>query len=195
MRSVGPHKRNQENVVDDTLTHRMLFNKFELSQDAFQFNGNAYPLSSITHIDRFRRRTSVNFIPIGDVLRLRIHVLGLEQPITVRNGGLAFTTGNLNRIYERLAERTYESRASGYLQQIKSKGSFEYAGATFFSNGELAIKGRRIQLRAEQISLAELSVIVKEKSGWFGRKHRISVERDTDVFFALFKQLYGLSFS
>lgn len=181
--------------MEETLTHRMLFSKFELGPDVIRYKGNTYPLSSVAHIDRFRRRISVNFIPMGDVLRLRVHVAGLEQPITIRNGGVAFTTGKLNRIYERLAERTYESRAKSYAQQIKNNGSFEYAGATFFSNGEVAIEGHRIQLRTEKISLVELSLVIKKRSGWFARKHKISVERDTDVFFALLRQLYGISFS
>ena len=169
--------------------------KIELLQDSISFRGKIYPYSSVVHLGRYARKTSFNFIPVEDFLRLRIYVVGLEKPITLKNSlGLIFTTSTLKKIHQRLIEKTFQLRAKRYFMQIESMGYFEYGGARFCPAAEVLIKDKKINLRTAKVWLEPFEFVLKESAGFFARTRRVNTEIDQDVFLMLLKEIYGISF-
>jgi len=183
-------------MTEKVLTCRMLTGKFELLPDAIRYRGQMYPFSSIVHLGRYAKKTSINFIPMEDFLRLRIYIQGAKKPITVQNNiGLIFTTSTLKKIYARLVEKTFQLRIKSYLNQMESKGFFEYGGAKFFPAGDVLLKNHKINLHTAKLWLEPFEFVLKEPTSVFARKQRISTDIDQDVFLALLKEIYGIKFS
>lgn len=131
-----------------------------------------------------------------DFLRVRIYVEGLENPITVQTNRIVFIfrTSNIEKIYSRLVEKTFQLRASSYLRQMGSKGFFEYGGAKFFPTGDVLTDNYKINLRTAKLWLKPFEFVLREPTGFFARKRRISTDIDWDVFLALLKEIYGIKF-
>lgn len=182
-------------MLEEVLTYRMLTGKIELFPDAICYRGKFYTYSSVVHLGRFARRTSIYFIPIEDFLRLKIYIDGIKKPITVQNSmGVIFTTSRLKTIYERLVEKTFQQRVKSYLKQLEGKGFFEYGGAKFFPTGDVLIGNQKINVRTAKVWLEPFKFVLKEPTGFFARKRRISTDIDQDVFLALLKEIYGIKF-
>jgi len=164
-----------------------------LLPDSISYRGRTYPYSSVIHLGRFARKTSLNFIPIGDYLRITIYIEGIEKPITVQNSfGMLFTTSRLKRIYKSLVEKTFHLRIKNYLKQLDNKGFFDYGGAKFFSAGYVLIDNQKINLLTAKVWLEPFEFVFKEPTGFFTRKRRVSTDIDQDVFLALLKKLYRI---
>ena len=182
-------------MTEQILTCRTLTGKLELLSDAIRYKGKTYPLSAVAHLGRFARKTSVNFIPMEDYLRLRIYLEGTVKPISIQNNiGLIFTTSRLKNIYEELVEKTFQKRAKSYLNQIESKGFFEYGGARFFSSGDVLIGNWKINLGTAKIWREPFNLVLKKPTGFFSRKRRLSTDIDQDVILALLNEIYGIKF-
>ena len=182
-------------MVEEILTWSSIFGKFELLQNAIRYRGSTYPISSVVHLGRYAKRTSVNFIPMMDFLRIRIYIDKLEKPITIQNSiGLLFTTSTLKKIYAQLVEKTFGARIEAYLNEIRNEGFFEYDKAKFFPSGEVSIGRKKINLHSTKLWIEPFSLILRESTAIFARKYRISMDIDRDVFLALLKGLYGIQF-
>ena len=134
------------------------------------------------------------FIPVSDYLRIRVHLQGGAQPITLENkAGLLFTTAGLQEVYERLAERTFRHRLGGYLLQLERHGYFEYGGARLHRKGEIEIGDAKLDVRTAKFTLGAFELVI-DPPGMFNRKRKIATETDQDVLLALLKQMYGIAF-
>ena len=198
LRTPGGGDRSEfsgKTMTDETLTYTMWFGgTLELRPEGIRYKGETHQYSTVTHLGRYASRTSFNFIPVIDFLRLRIHIQGREKPITVQNGiGLVFTTSSLQKIYERLVEKTFQHRVRAYLKQLETKGFFEYGGARFFSSGEVEMKNHKYDLRTSKLGLEPFHLVLKDPS-FFAIKRKISADIDKDVFLTLLKKLWGISF-
>ncbi len=182
-------------MTEEVLTYGILTSKFELLPDAIRYKGKTYPLSAVVHLSRFARKSSLNFIPMEDFLSLQIYIEGIAKPITIQNSlGLIFTTSRLKKIYEKLVEKTFQKRVKSYLNQIESRGFFEYGGARFFPSGDILINDWKINLGTAKIWLEPFNLVLKNPTGLFSGKRRISTDIDQDVFLALLKEIYGIKF-
>ena len=179
--------------MEKVLKYGLLTREVELLPDAIFYREKTYPYSSVVHLGRFARKTSVNFIPLGDYLQIRIYIEGIEEPITLKNSvGLIGTTSRLKKIYEKLVEKTFRIRFKRYLKQIESKGFFEYDGAKFFPPGDVLINDQKINLHTATLWIEPFGLVLKEPTGLFARKQRISTDIDQDVFLSLLKEIYGI---
>ena len=181
--------------MEKVLKYGLLTGEIELLPDAIFYRGKTYPYSSVVHLGRFARKISNFFIPLGDYLRLRIYIEGMEEPITLQNSvGLIGTTSRLKKIYEKLVEKTFQIRLKSYLKQIESKGFFEYGGAKFFPPGDVLINNQKINLHTAKLWIEPFELVLKEPTGLFARKQIISTDIDQDVILALLKEIYGIKF-
>ena len=182
-------------MEEKSLTYRMLTGKVELLPDVIRYKRRSYPYSTVVHLGRFAIRSYLNFIPLGYYLRIRIYIESIKKPITLHNSvGLIGTTSRLREIYEMLVEKTFQTRIKNYLEKINSRGYFEYGGAVFYPSGEVTINNKRLNLHTAKLCSEPFKFILKEPKGFLGRKHRISTDVDQDVFLALLKEIYGISF-
>jgi hypothetical protein len=180
---------------DETLTYTTLGGKLELLPQGISYKDELHPYSAVEHLGRYASRTSFYFIPVIDFLRLRIYVRGREKPITVQNGiGLAFTTSGLQKIHERLVELTFQQRAKAYMKQAQARGFFAYGGAQFHSSGEIRFKGSQYDVKTAKFWLEPFHLVIKAPS-FFSFKRKISCDIDQDVFLALLRELYGITFN
>lgn len=102
---------------------------------------------------------------------------------------MIFTTARLQKVYEKLVKQTFDFRVRYYLEQIATKGFFEYDGAKFFPNGDVLINNQKINLHTAKIWRKLFKLVLKEATGIFGRKQRINTDIDQDIFFALLKKI------
>jgi hypothetical protein len=117
----------------------------------------------VLHIGRFARRTSVNFVPVGDYVEIHIWVRGSQEPITLTNPiGLAGTGYRLEEMYRSVSERTFTARSAYYLTQLEKTGYIDYGNARFFTNGDIESKKLRLSLKSSRLSLEPFELIVTE---------------------------------
>ena len=178
-----------------TIRNGFLGKKLELLFDHLNYEGHPYSYADVIHLGRYAQRTSVNFLPMENYVRIKIYLRNNSKPITIANSfGLIGTAGKIKKAYELLVEKTFQLRIKSYLEQIDTAGFFEYSGAKFFASGDVLIKNEKINLRTAKMWLEPFNIILKEPTGLFARKRKISTDIDQDVFLALLKEIYGIKF-
>lgn len=196
--TIAELKINKDNLsykkTNDVLRYTSSRNKkVELLSEGIRYDNKIYLYTSITHLGRYARRSSVNFIPLGDYLRIVIYIEGLSEPIILENNfGLIGTTGKIKKIYEKLVSLTFTQRVNNYLEQIKSRGFFEYAGAKFYTSGEVLIKEQKYHIKTAKMWIEPFEYVMKQPKGLFGVTEKISTKIDADVFYTLLKHLYEI---
>jgi hypothetical protein len=166
---------------------------FELLADGVRYRGTLHSYADVLHLSRYARRTSINFIPVENYLRLRVHLKGEREPVTLQNR-LGISTEGLQEIYERLAEKTFVARVRRYLGQLEKRGYFEFGGARFRPDGRIAFGTRELDLRTAKLSLEPFRLVVNPP-GLFNRRRHVDAETDKDVLLSLMQKLYGITFN
>ncbi len=182
----------------DSLTVRngFLGRKLELLPDNIKYEGHHYPYEDIVHLGRYAQRFSINFLPMGDYVRIKIYLNSKSKPITIANSfGLIGTTGTIKKAYEILVEKTFQNRIGSYLKDVKDKGYFVYGKAKFYQSGNIVIGKKEFNIKETKLWLEPFKLVLKPNTGILTKKKRISTDLDQDVFLTLLKEIYGITFS
>ena len=137
-------------------------------------------------IERYARSTSVNWIPVGEFVELKIWLRGELNPIAL-TASFSGTAVALNDIYRQFAEKTFATRAKIYLDQLQARGFIDYGGARFFANGEVEKSGIRTDLRKARLSQSPFELVIAGSSSF-----AVSTRKDVDVFVSLLQRLFGV---
>lgn len=187
-------ERSKANSMANKSVFRFQSSKLQLMSDSIRYKGRDYPYHSVIHLGRLARRSSVNFIPVGEYLRITIYIKGLSEPIKLDNNiGIIGTTRRIKKAYQLLVERTFETRLNSYLLELEKQDYFQYGDARFYRSGEVTIGSKKFSVKTSRIFIKPFAIIFRDQ-GLFGEKEKISTEIDQDVFFALLEAIYGVTF-
>ena len=178
---------------DAALSFRAKGGLFEVLAEGVRYRGQLYSYADVLHLSRYARKQSINWIPVEEFVRLRVHFKGMKEPVTLQNSwGLLMTTSGLEEIYLRLAQKTFPGRMLRYLSQLQRSGHFVYGGAHFHADGKVTIGKAQLDLRTAKLSLEPFKLIINPP-GMFNRKRSIDTEIDQDVLLALMEKRYGIA--
>ncbi len=179
---------------DAVLSFRTGGGLFEILQEGIRYRNQLYSYADVLHLARYARKTSINFIPLEEFLRIRVYFKGVEEPVLLQNSwGLIMTTSSLQEIYVRLAEKTFAARIRRYLAQLDRAGYFTYGGARFHRDGKVSFGEKQVELRGAKLSLEPFKLVINPP-GMFARKRKVDTEIDQDVLLALLEKFHGISF-
>ncbi len=179
---------------DAVLSFRARGGLFEVLPEGIRYGNQLYSYADVLHLSRYASKTSFNFIPMVEFLRIRVHFKGVKAPVTLQNRlGLIMTTSGLQEIYIRLAEKTFAARVRRYLSQLERKAHFEFGGARFHGDGKVSFGEKQLDLHSAKLSLEPFKLVI-DPPGMFNRKRKVDTETDQDVLLALIEKLYGITF-
>ncbi len=172
-----------------------LTGRFILLDDGFEYKNIFYPFSKVVHIHRYAQKTSLNFIPLENHLKIKLYVNERNWPITLGSTVLPGFRSKVDKAYEILANETFKYRISHYLYELDNNGYFYYQNYRFYKNGDVTYRDTTFSVHDVDIWLETFKLVFKIKKGIFGKKIRVSTLIDQDVILALLDHCYGITFS
>ncbi|MCI5115544.1 MAG: hypothetical protein D3921_14005 [Candidatus Electrothrix sp. AW1] len=185
---------------------------FTLTEEGFTYKGISYHLNDVVEAKIFRHRLETKQIGIGSYFTHSISVIFsmktgenvqlTEQPTFFSNSKLS-KVERIQEIFNVISEKTFKNRLQKYLIQLENQGYFEYSGWHFDPEHSKIIntKTKRAYLINEVKLMKSYGFIEVVESNGIGSKIRRNIKGkvgintlgDGDVFFALLKHLFGLS--
>lgn len=133
-----------------------------------------------------------------------------EVRVTEKNGYLrssdATVVDKIRQAYALISRKTYPQRLRRYIDQLESSNCFEYSGWKFYPTEGKIVFGaqgysvKRVRLLRHhgflEVQIDDQSVMSKIKKGigdlWTKKMFGINTTIDTDVFFSLLKERFGI---
>ena len=185
--------------------------QFILENDGFLLKKERYPYTDVRSLGFVYLQTQKNFGASGvdHNVMLDIHLHSKSQHLSVTSGPQALTwygatfgkksSELLIAKYSELCSRTFQQRLRPYLNSLDTFGFFIYDEKKIFKNGDVVAKKWTKNLSSDKPWLrAPFQIFCEdEKKRFLARKKRyeIHTSRDQDVFFALLKTLFHLSWA
>lgn len=194
-------------------------NPIRLDDDGFWKEGLFFRYEEIQHIffARIHEKQSINFIPVGEADRAHL-VLTLRdgQKIGSQIDETGFIIGlNKNKqdeiatitdAYYFLSRRTFSSRLDDYIEQINTKGYFEYDDCKFYpAERRIVFQSRSFPVADTRFLRGPTYVLMERKGNAFleRMKRELSITKspqfvtamDRDVLFFLLDQYFELRWS
>jgi hypothetical protein len=185
---------------------------FELTESGFLYKGKNYYFKDVIEASRLRHVLETKFVMVGSDYTHGISILFLmnsgekvqltESPTWFSNSKID-KIEKIEKIFALVSEKTFQNRAKKYLDQVESKGFFEYSGWFFYpkerkiveaqKNREYQIDSIRLVksygwIRVERMKESLGDKLKKKITGNIG----INTILDTDVFYSLLKHFFNL---
>lgn len=189
-------------------------NGFSLTENGFFHSGSHYKFIDVVEIARFRQLYETKVLLVGSdythqisiVMRMRTgEQLQVTEQATWTSSSNPEIVDFIDNAYIEIAQKSWNRRCEKYLTTLNNHGYFQYGGYKFYPNTKKIVK----VATGEQYSKDELKFSrgattlygkVKGKSNvlkklWTGDDSEIVIGTmcDTDVFYALLSQYFGLS--
>ena len=187
--------------------------QFSLNEYGFSYCGLNYSFEDVVGILIYRQVLETKVVLVGSdfdhsistVFNMRSgeRVQLTEQPTWLGSSRLE-KVEKIQKIFEVVAAKTFQSRVSKFVSQIQAKGFYEYAGWRFFPSHKKIVNFQTKHAYSTQTAKFSKSygfVQVEGESDSVGDKIArrfkgavgIGTLSDTDVFFALFKHYFGIA--
>lgn len=185
---------------------------FALTDEGFQYRGQSYAFGDIIETLRLRQRLETHYLFIGSDYTHAISVVlvmragdreQLTETPTFFGRSRSENVDKIEEIFAHASIRTFQQRAKKYLDQLHDQGHFEYSGWQFWpasrTVGEIGSEERYSTEGDEFLRSFGFLEVRRRSSGPLGalsaairRRTGIGTLRDTDVFYALLAQYFGL---
>jgi len=179
-----------------------------IDNDHFFAKEKRYPIRSIEKIYFYYVQTQkrINFAAAGvdhDVT-IRLYLSGKPEPITFNSlGHIRFgnagkkASESLIAKLNHLCSETFRDRLSKYLMHLHHNGFFVYDGKQICQNGDVIADRWKFNLRNDRPILKSPFAIFYERKKESGilrktEKYEIQTRFDSDVFFSILENTFGL---
>jgi hypothetical protein len=187
--------------------------RFTLTTEGFAYAGLNYAFADVVETVIYRQVFETKVLLVGSdrdhsisilfVMRTGERVQLTEQP-TWLGSSKVDKVERIQEIYNLVSAKTFENRLKKYLDQLKSFGYFEYASWRFYPDQKKVINTETQRAYSSQTSKFMRSYgfieVISEADGLGARLSQkvkgqigITTLHDTDVFFALLKHQFNLT--
>lgn len=185
---------------------------FELTDDGFLYRGISYNFDEIRDVKRYRQVLETKYVMVGSDHTHGISIMFemnsgekvqlTEQP-TLLSSSKIEKVDEIEKIYAIVSEKTFQTRAQKYLDQVSKRGFFEYSGWHFYPDKRKIVdyeNRRSYQINSIKMLKSYGYIKIENKVESIGEKISkkikgsvgINTLNNTDVFFALLKHFFKL---
>ncbi|MBK8978946.1 MAG: hypothetical protein IPM29_23850 [Planctomycetes bacterium] len=136
--------------------------QLDVYEDRIEFRGRTWPLDEITHLWWDAQNVVINsgmFVTQDSCLK--VFLRSEPRPLVFKQSKAMYLSSpkssKLAEACDFIAERTFDQRLRGYLDQLETEGSFQYEKARFHADGTATARGKTYSLvdaRCEGLGLS-----------------------------------------
>ncbi len=200
------------NLREPTKDNPIKMGKLTVETDGFIWKQRRYSFNDILHIYFLWEQGYAKFVgapkkhkmKAGADMYIELELVNTKQNISTKSfTWFSHESGKQSDFYTGyifLANKTFVNRYNHYVEEIKNKGYFTYLNIRFYKDGKFVtdkyennIFNHRIYKKPFELYLESKD---KPKGLWNKLKAKytsIPTQCDQDVFYALMKQVYGIS--
>ncbi len=187
---------------------------FALVDDGFTYRNKVYRFDDVAETRILRSVFELRTIPVGSDYSHSISIMLCmksgenlqvsEQPTMTSDSKLS-RVEYVERAFETISKMSWDVRARKYVRQIDELGYFDYSGWRFYPKQrkiQHLEKNRNYELNSTELLKSYGFITVKDKNDGLGSKlfkklvggeAGIGTLSDSDIFFALLKHYFSLS--
>ena len=170
--------------------------------NSIKYKNIDYSYDLVTHVGFWWYKEYINYIPCDSDIELKLIIKGSEDTISITTSTFFVSESKkIMLIYSAflfVRHLSFPYRYTRYLDFVKKNGYFKYSDAEFYIDGTIKKEGIKYNIRDGKLLkspfMLTLEIAPGKLGGLFGGKEIVfNTYWDSDVFYELIKNFYGIS--